>query len=189
MNCTLQLFLWTRNPKVLTLKIKFSLSSCFRPLFWREIYFSWQWPWTRVYVFMAGSHGVVMAFLKQSLASREVWIGIDAFWLNIFNLRESLYSWKVFLGYIWAVDLVLERAVLRFAVKAKRMAQSMAGTPPKRPFESWGISLSTLQRVCVGTAWISHRRDPTVVSTQLFPSLGQSESPCLEYLWEGSSAT
>lgn len=77
-----------------------------------------------------------MAFLKQSLASREVWIGIDAFWLNIFNLRESLYSWKVFLGYIWAVDLVLERAVLRFAVKAKRMAQSMAGTPPKRPFES-----------------------------------------------------
>lgn len=42
MNCTLQLLLCTRNPKVLTLKIKFSLSSCFGPLFSRVICFSWQ---------------------------------------------------------------------------------------------------------------------------------------------------
>lgn len=70
MNCTLQLLLCTRNPKVLTLKIKFSLSSCFSPLFSRVICFSWQGLWTRVYLFMEGSHGVAVVFLRQSLASR-----------------------------------------------------------------------------------------------------------------------
>lgn len=47
-----------------------------------------------------------MVFLKWPLAARVVWVDIAAFWLNILSLGEFLDSWKVFLGYNWAVDLV-----------------------------------------------------------------------------------
>lgn len=49
-----------------------------------------------------------MVFLKQPLAAWEVWVATAVFWLNIFNLKEYLYSWKVLLGCIWAVGLVMK---------------------------------------------------------------------------------
>lgn len=43
---------------MLALKIKFSLSHCFGPLFSRETCFSQQWPRTGVYLFTEGCRGV-----------------------------------------------------------------------------------------------------------------------------------
>lgn len=57
------------------------------------------------------------------------------------------------------------------------------------PLNHEAVPFYPLVNVCAGAAWTSHRRDPTVVPTQLFPASGWRESPCSEYLWEGSSAT
>lgn len=119
MNCTVQLLLCTGNPKLLTLKIKFSLSGCFGALFSREPYFSGRWLWTHVYLFMEDAHATVMVVLKWSLASRAVWVEMGAFWLNIFKSRECSSSWKVFLGHTWAVASVLEAGISVLCCQSK----------------------------------------------------------------------
>lgn len=119
MNCTVQLLLCTGNPKLLTLKIKFSLSGCFGALFSREPYFSGRWLWTHVYLFMEDAHATVMVVLKWSLASRAVWGEMGAFWLNIFKSRECSSSWKVFLGHTWAVASVLEAGISVLCCQSK----------------------------------------------------------------------
>lgn len=114
-----------------------------------------------------------------------VWVDIAAFWLNILNLGEFLDSWKVFLGYIWAVDLVFGGRQLCASLSKQIIMQFME----RSPLNHEAFPSHSPVSVCVGAAGASHRRDPTVVSTQLFPASGQCESPCPEYVWEGSSAT
>lgn len=108
MNCTLQLLLCTRHPKVLTLKIEFSLSSCFgSPFFKRDLFFmavAMGLLFTAPWMVSTGHDGIS----ETAPGSSGGLVGMGTFWLNILNLGASLYFWKVLLGYIWAVDLVTE---------------------------------------------------------------------------------
>ena len=81
-----------------------------------------------------------------------VWVGIGAFWLNIFNLREPLYSRKVFSVASGQQIQSQRQMVLHFGVRAQRIALFVARIPPKMAVESWGLCLSTLQRVYAGAA-------------------------------------
>ena len=65
-----------------------------------------------------------------------VWVGIGAFWLNILNLREPLYSRKVFLVTSGQQIQSQRQMVLRFGGTAQRMALFVARIPPKMTFES-----------------------------------------------------
>lgn len=115
MNCTLQLLLCTRNPKVLTLKIKFFSFQLFQPLFFKGDLFFMAGLGTCVYLFTEEvSHGVAVVFLRQSLASQESQVGIGAFWLNIFNLKNPCTPGNS-LGYIYGQQIQSRRQmVLRF---------------------------------------------------------------------------
>ena len=59
--------------------------------------------------------------------------------------------------------------VLRFGGTAQRMALFVARIPPKMTFESWGLCLSTLQRVCAGAAWVHTEGTPQLFPHSCFP--------------------
>lgn len=63
------------------------------------------------------------------------------------------------------------------------------GFLPRGLWDHRHLPLYPLVSMCGSSLNFTQRRDPTVVPTQLSPALGQSESPCPEYLWKGSSAT
>lgn len=127
------------------------------PLFSREIYFSWLWPWDSCLPLHGGWPWGSDGVSETAAGSMRGLVATAAFWLNIFNLREYLYSWKVFPGYIWAVGLVTKAGSSTLCCQSKDDGTVYGKDFSKRPFDLRGFSLSTPPLVCVGAAWTSQK--------------------------------
>lgn len=155
------------------------------PLFSRETCFLWQWP-------------MGLLFTSPQRAATRYWGNSVAPGVSDSLSRHSCFLVKYFqFARILVLPESLHRFYLgsRFSLEGWRFWASLSKqrwwcSPWREAF--WILRhfpLYSPVSVCVGAAWTSHRRDPTVVSTQLFPAPGWTESPCPAYLWERLSAT